>query len=204
MDGRNAIVRRAGEQQVVRLGEVSGEVVQQTDNILAALLALSTFDVDLEAATQALIGFEGLPHRREHVASIRGVEYIDDSKATNLGAAAQVLESISGPILWIAGGRHKGGDLSPLRRSATAGVRLALLIGEAAGEFENALGSEIACERVEDLKKAVERAASIAQPGDTVLLAPACASFDQFENFEDRGRQFQAAVAALEPREGSQ
>jgi UDP-N-acetylmuramoylalanine--D-glutamate ligase len=203
MDGRNAIVRRAGEQQVVRLGEVSGEVAQQTDNIVAAVLALSTFDVDLEAATRALIGFEGLPHRREHVARIRGVEYIDDSKATNLGAAAQALESISGPILWIAGGQHKGGDLSPLLRSATAGVRLALLIGEAADEFEKVLGSEIECERVEDLKKAVERAASIAQPGDTVLLAPACASFDQFENFEDRGRQFQAAVAALEPRKGS-
>jgi UDP-N-acetylmuramoylalanine--D-glutamate ligase len=204
MDGRNAIVRRAGAQQVVRLGEVSGDVAQQTDNIVAALLALSTFDVDLEAASQALIGFEGLPHRREHVARIRGVEYIDDSKATNLGAAAQALESISGPILWIAGGRHKGGDLSALLRSASAGVRLALLIGEAAGEFKIALGSEIECEQVEDLKKAVERAASIAQPGDTVLLAPACASFDQFENFEDRGRQFQAAVAALEPRKGSQ
>jgi len=79
-----------------------------------------------------------------------------------------------------------------------------LLIGEAAREFQDALGSELQCECVGDLEKAVERAAAIAQPGDTVLLAPACASFDQFESFEDRGRQFKTAVAALEPRKGLQ
>jgi UDP-N-acetylmuramoylalanine--D-glutamate ligase len=138
-----------------------------------------------------------------HVAEIDDVQYIDDSKATNIGAAMQALESISGPILWIAGGRHKGGDLTPLRASASGRVRRALLIGEAAAEFENALGRDIPCERVGDLGKAVERAASIAEPGETVLLAPACSSFDQFENFEDRGNQFQAAVATLAPRKGS-
>ena len=204
MDGRNVIVCRGGAQQVVRLGDGGGKFTQQTENIIAALLALATLDVDLEVATQALIDFEGLPHRCQRVAEIRGVQYIDDSKATNLGAAMQALESIAGPILWIAGGRHKGGDLTPLLGSATGRVRRALLIGEAAGEFDNALGGTIACERVGDLEKAVERAASIARPGDTVLLSPACASFDQFENFEDRGCQFQAAVATLEPRKGSQ
>jgi UDP-N-acetylmuramoylalanine--D-glutamate ligase len=204
MDGRNAIVRRAGWQQIVRLGEGGEGPMRQPENVVAALLALATFDLDLEAASQALIDFEGLPHRFEHVAEIRGVQYIDDSKATNLGAAIQALESLTGPILWIAGGRHKGGDLTPLLRSAAGRVRRALLIGEAAVEFEEALGSELECERIGDLEKAVERAASIAQPGDTVLLAPACASFDQFENFEDRGCQFKTAVAALEPRKGLQ
>ena len=199
MDGRNAIVRRAGVQQVARLGDGGRNFAQQTENIVAALLALATFEVDLEAAAQALIGFEGLPHRFQHIAEIRGVQYIDDSKATNLGAAMQAIESIAGPIVWIAGGRHKGGALTPLIGSATGRVRRALLIGEAAAEFENTLADKIACERVGDLEKAVERAARVAQPGDTVLLAPACASFDQFENFEDRGRQFQAAVATLEP-----
>lgn len=202
MDGRNAIVRRNGARRVAHLGEDGGEFAQRTENIIAALLALATFDVDLEAATQALIDFEGLPHRCERVGTIRGVQYIDDSKATNLGAAMAALESIAGPILWIAGGRHKGGDLTPLLGSATGRVRRAFLIGEAAGEFEKVLGGEIPCERVGDLKKAVERASRVARPGDTVLLAPACASFDQFENFEDRGCQFQAAVATLQPRKG--
>jgi UDP-N-acetylmuramoylalanine--D-glutamate ligase len=178
--------------------------MRQPENVIAALLALATFDLDLDAASQALLDFEGLPHRFEHVAEIHGVQYIDDSKATNVGAAIQALESVSGPILWIAGGRHKGGDLTPLLRSATGRVRRVLLIGEAAGAFEDALGAELECERVGDLEKAVERAASIARSGDVVLLAPACASFDQFENFEDRGCQFKTAVAALEPRKGLQ
>ena len=202
MDGRNVIVRRGGESRVARLGERVGDSSHPAENIIAALLALATLDVDLEAATRALIDFEELPHRHEHIAEIRGVQYIDDSKATNLGAAMRALDSIDGPILWIAGGRHKGGDLTPLLGSASGHVRRALLIGEAAGEFENVLAGEIQCERVGDLSKAVERAASIAEPGDTVLLAPACASFDQFENFEDRGCQFQIAVASLESQEG--
>ncbi len=206
LDGQNAIVRRAGTQQLVRLGEGEEAFAQPVENVMAALLALATFDIDLDAATQGLIGFEGLPHRRQHVAEIRGVQYIDDSKATNLGAAMQSLESVAGPILWIAGGRHKGGDLSGLVGSASGRVRRALLIGEAAAELEAALGAEIECERMGDLAKAVERATSIARAGDTVLLAPACASFDQFESFEDRGRQFQAAVAthaARPPQKGS-
>jgi UDP-N-acetylmuramoylalanine--D-glutamate ligase len=201
MDGQNAIVRRAGTQRVIRVGDRDGEWVHQNENIVAALLALATFDVDLAAATEALASFEGLPHRCERIAEIRGVQYIDDSKATNPGAAMRALEVAAGPILWIAGGRHKGGDLTPLIASAAGRVRRALLIGEAAGAFENALEGEIVCERVGDLAKAVERAAEIAKPGDIVLLAPACASFDQFENFEDRGRQFQSAVAALEHSE---
>jgi len=197
MDCGNAIVRRGGVQQIARVDDGGKSSAQQAENILAALLALATLDIDLESAAQALIDFQGLPHRYELVAKIRGVQYIDDSKATNLGAAMQALESTTEPILWIAGGRHKGGDLTPLVECAAGRVRLALLIGEAASEFENALGREIACERVGDLEKAVERAATIAQPGDIVLLAPACASFDQFESFEDRGRQFQTAVAAI-------
>jgi UDP-N-acetylmuramoylalanine--D-glutamate ligase len=163
--------------------------------VVAALLALATLDVDLQAASEALIDFEGLPHRCQLIARVRGVRYIDDSKATNLGAAIQALESFGGPLLWIVGGRHKGGDFRALLDSATGRVRRAFLIGEAAAELEDALGDTIRCERVADLDKAVERAMSMAQTGDTVLLAPACASFDQFESFEDRGRQFQAAVA---------
>jgi UDP-N-acetylmuramoylalanine--D-glutamate ligase len=131
------------------------------------------------------------------VAEIRGVEFIDDSKATNVGAAVRSLAAIEAPIIWIAGGRHKGGDLGELADAARGRIRRALLIGEAAEEFERTLAEQVGCERVADLAAAVARAMAIAHPGDVVLLAPACASFDQFKNFEDRGRQFQAAVHAL-------
>ncbi|MAG32981.1 MAG: UDP-N-acetylmuramoyl-L-alanine--D-glutamate ligase [Deltaproteobacteria bacterium] len=201
LDGRNAIVRRHGVQQNIALGDLDASFAQQDENVLAALLALSTFDVDLTAATGALASFEGLPHRHQHVATIRGVHYVDDSKATNVGAASRALETEATPIVWIAGGRHKGGDLASLTRSAAGRVRHVLLIGEATAEFERVLATEIPCERAGDLAKAVERAAAVAHEGDVVLLAPACASFDQFMSFEDRGRQFQAAVRALDEQE---
>ena len=100
--------------------------------------------------------------------------------------------------MWIAGGRHKGGALDALRDAARGRVRRALLIGEAAGMLEEALKDTIACEQAGDLVTAVERSAAIAHEGDVVVLAPACASFDQFESFEARGRAFQRAVGALE------
>jgi UDP-N-acetylmuramoylalanine--D-glutamate ligase len=196
-EGRHAIVQRGGRRQVVDLGGVSPHLVHQQENVLAALLAVATLDVDLTRASRGLVDFQGLPHRCERVAEIRGVEFIDDSKATNVGAAVRSLAAIEAPIIWIAGGRHKGGDLGELADAARGRIRRALLIGEAAEEFERTLAEQVGCERVADLAAAVARAMAIAHPGDVVLLAPACASFDQFKNFEDRGRQFQAAVHAL-------
>jgi len=199
LDGRNAILRRRGKQHVLSL-EHSGLLgAHNDDNVLAALLALSPLDVDLAAATGALANFEGLPHRCERVAEIRGVTYIDDSKATNPGAAARAITGFAAPLVWIVGGRHKGGDLMALALCAAGRVRRALLIGEAADQFERALAGRVTCERVGSLAEAVRLGAAIAHPGDIVLLAPACASFDQFDSFEDRGRQFRAAVAQLTP-----
>ncbi len=200
LDGRNAFVRRGEKIERVRLLEGEFASSGQDDNLLAALLAVSTLDVDLQAATTALAHFEGLPHRSESVGEIAGVRFVDDSKATNVGAAIRALETTEGPILWIAGGRHKGGDLSRLADCAATHVRRAFLIGEAAKEFADALEGRIPVERVGDLEKAVERAAESAHTGETVLLAPACASFDQFESFEERGRRFQSAVRAFETR----
>lgn len=200
LDGDSAIVRRGDHERRIRL-DGAGALLHQSDNLLAALLALASLDADLDAAVGALAGFEGLRHRCEHVAEIDGVRFVDDSKATNVGAARRSLEALPGPIVWIAGGRHKGGDLSALAESAASRVRCALLIGESAASFEDALAQTVPCEITGTLAKAVVRAAERAQPGDLVLLAPACASFDQFESFEDRGRQFQAAVAALRSSE---
>jgi UDP-N-acetylmuramoylalanine--D-glutamate ligase len=201
LDGRNAIVRRRGKQVVVPIDGSRLTGTHNDDNILAALLALSTLDVDLVAASQALSDFEGLPHRCQRVAELRGVTFIDDSKATNPGAAVRSLSGFAAPVVWIVGGRHKGGDLSSLVETAANHVRHAFLIGEATDVFESALAGRVASDRASSLAEAVQGAAAVATPGDIVLLAPACASFDQFKNFEDRGRQFQSAVAALDSEE---
>ncbi len=197
LDGNAIVLRRDGRTLRFPLDGLE-TFLAQPDNLLAALLALSTFDVDLAAAIRALASFEGLPHRCETVGEVRGVRYVDDSKATNVGAAARALEGFDRPIVWIAGGRHKGGDLSVLAEKSTGRVRRALLIGEAAEVLAATLDGAVACECVGDLDTAVARAAAIAHEGDVVLLAPACASFDQFANFEARGRAFRAAVERLE------
>ena len=199
LDGRTATVRLRGRTRSISLEGIAA-AENEPENVLAALLALAALDVDLDTAIAGLASFEGLPHRCRTVATIRGVRWIDDSKATNVGAAARSLHAVPGEIVWIAGGRHKGGDLAPLSAAARGRVRRALLIGEAAGAFAEALSDDVDCEIVDELPRAVERAAAIAHPGDAVLLAPACASFDQFASFEDRGRAFERCIGALEAR----
>lgn len=196
LDGPQAVVRRRGETRRVALDDVPA-LAAEADNVLAALLALASLDVDLDAAARGLADFEGLPHRCRLVAERNGVRWIDDSKATNVGAAVRSLTAVPGPLVWIAGGRHKGGSLSPLVAAAAGRVERALLIGEAAEALAGTLREHIDCEVVGDLERAVTRAAAIAEPGRAVLLAPACASFDQFESFSDRGRAFARAVARL-------
>ena len=200
----------AGDRIEVRRGQRADSISlagaasldKQKENVSAALLALASLadelEIDLARAATALPDFQGLPHRCVLVAEIAGVHYYDDSKATNLGAAARALETMTTPVVWIAGGKHKGADLAPLADCARGRVRVALLIGEAAAALDRALSGSVPCERAGDLAKAVARAAEIAEPGDSVLLAPACSSFDQFKNFEDRGRQFVAAVRQIE------
>lgn len=200
LDGDRIEIRRGGRATSIDLTDAP-HLAQQKENVAAALLALASLAddlaIDLARAAEALPRFTGLPHRCVRVAERGGVAWYDDSKATNLGAAARALETMTPPIVWIAGGKHKGADLAPLAESARGRVRVALLIGQAAPELERALAGTVPCERVGELSRAVARAAELAKPGDSVLLAPACSSFDQFENFEDRGRQFAAAVRGL-------
>jgi UDP-N-acetylmuramoylalanine--D-glutamate ligase len=167
------------------------------DNVMAALLATSALGADLAPAAAALATFRGLPHRSEVVASRAGVSWIDDSKATNPHAAARALEACDRPIVWIAGGRDKGLDYDALAEAAGERVREAILIGEAATKLASALSGRVTCCETGNLAAAVARAASVAQAGDVVLLAPACSSHDQFADFEARGRAFRAAIAAL-------
>jgi UDP-N-acetylmuramoylalanine--D-glutamate ligase len=167
------------------------------ENLVAALAAVWALGVDVDAALTALIDFRGLPHRCEIVAEIDGVTWVDDSKATNPGAAQMSLRGFGRPIHWIAGGRDKGLSFEALADTASGRVARALLIGEAAPLIEAALAGRVPCELSGTLDVAVTRAAATTRRGDVVLLAPACASFDQFESFEERGDRFRHAVEAI-------
>jgi UDP-N-acetylmuramoylalanine--D-glutamate ligase len=170
------------------------------ENVLAAAAAARLAGVEPAAIAEGVRTFAGVEHRIEYVATISGVEYFNDSKATNVDATLKALDAFPGNVLVILGGKDKGSDYRILRKSLRSRARMALLIGSAAGKIETELGGVIPVERAETLERAVESAARSARPGDTVLLAPACASFDQFENYEHRGRVFKQLVRELEKK----
>ncbi|MBI5188040.1 MAG: UDP-N-acetylmuramoyl-L-alanine--D-glutamate ligase, partial [Nitrospirae bacterium] len=151
----------------------------------------------LEAVIDSLREFPGLEHRLEFVREIDGIRYINDSKGTNVGAVIKSLESFTGPIVLIAGGRDKAGDFSLLRHLVRERVKAIVLIGEASEKIKKALGDLTETVMAKDLKDAVIISHDKAVNGDVVLLSPACASFDMFMDFEDRGRQFKDIVWRL-------
>ncbi len=168
-------------------------------NAMAAAAAALVMDVGVDArhVERALAGFEPLAHRIEPVREVNGVTFIDDSKGTNVGAVVEAIAAIEPPIVLIAGGLDKGGDYGPLRAPLRAKVRLAILIGEAREKMRSALGDATVIELAPTLSEAFERAASVAVAGDTVLLSPACSSFDQFKDYAERGELFKKLVRAL-------
>jgi UDP-N-acetylmuramoylalanine--D-glutamate ligase len=168
------------------------------ENVTAALAAIHAAGAEPIRATAGLTSFTGLPHRSEFIRELDGVRYINDSKATNPGAALRSLSGYSEPLVWIAGGRNKDLEFGELADAAASRARAAVLIGESARKLEDALGGRIDVCAVKSLEEAVQRAAHLAQPGDVVLLSPACASQDQFRNFEERGERFRIAVSELQ------
>ncbi len=173
-------------------------------NAAAAIAAARAAGTPLEAVQRALDGYRALPHRLAFVAEVRGVRFYDDSKATNVGASVAALGSVTEPkVVLIAGGKGKDGSYAPLARELARRGRAAVLIGEAAEVMQAALAGSVGTERVQSLEAAVERSFELARPGDAVLLAPACASFDMFQSYADRGERFVQAVRALEARGGA-
>ncbi len=166
-------------------------------NALAALAAGELLGLDLGAMLQVLVEFPGLPHRMQFVARIGAVDYINDSKATNVAAAVASIESIDGMLVLVAGGLGKGGDFSELAAAIEGKLRGAVLIGEDAEKIAHALDTVMPVHFAENMESAVHMAASCAEADDTVLLAPACASFDQYDNYMARGDAFVDAVEAL-------
>ncbi len=168
-------------------------------NCLAALALAQAVGLPLTAALGALSRFRGLPHRCERVAEIEGVCFVNDSKGTNVGATEAALSGIGGEhnILLIAGGQGKGADFSLLRDAVSQHCRQVIVIGESAPELSRALMASAPVIAVDTLEEAVRRAAAVARAGDVVLLSPACASFDMFSGYAERGECFVAAVQAL-------
>lgn len=167
-------------------------------NSMAAGIAGKVLNIRNEVIRESLSAFQGVEHRLEHVLKIRGVQYINDSKATNVNSTWYALESMTTPVVWIAGGTDKGNDYSSLIPLAKEKVKAIVCLG-----IDNSKIHKVFKDVVEIIvdthsaKDAVQQAYRLSQPGDTVLLSPACASFDLFENYEDRGRQFKEAVRYL-------
>jgi UDP-N-acetylmuramoylalanine--D-glutamate ligase len=165
-------------------------------NALTASLAAASAGASAAAVERTLRGFEGLPHRAQRVAVVRDVTYVNDSKATSPAAALGSLAAENAPVVWLLGGVNKGIDLRVLAPAARR-ARSVIAFGKAGDEIAAALGASGDVVRVPHLADAVREAAARARPGDVVLLAPACASFDEFRNYEERGERFAALVRGL-------
>ena len=184
-----------------RLGPIdAGRAGYREDAAAAAAVALA-YGVDPGAVAAALAGFRPAPHRGEVVATIEGVRFVDNSKATNVHAAAAAIDGAGDAVL-IAGGRAKGADLSPLRAHAGR-LRAVIAIGESAADVVHVFEDEVPTTRAGSIEEAVRDAFAAAEPGDTVLLAPACASWDQFRSYAERGDRFAAAARSLRAEAGA-
>jgi UDP-N-acetylmuramoylalanine--D-glutamate ligase len=164
------------------------------ENARGAAAAAIASDVPEEAVAAALRGFAGVPHRLEEIGSVNGVLYVNDSKATNVSSALRGIEAFEGGVHAILGGSLKGGGFDGLRDALAERARAAYLIGEAADRLEEDLAGAVLLVRSNDLATAVADATAAAEPGDVVLLSPACASFDQFRDYEERGEAFRSLV----------
>jgi UDP-N-acetylmuramoylalanine--D-glutamate ligase len=194
------IVFRDGEadEALLKLKDIPLLGAHNLENVLGAACATRLAGASAAEIAAGVRSFAGVEHRIEFVAEIAGVRYYNDSKATNVDATLKALDSFPGRILIILGGKDKGSDYTALQKPLREKAILALLIGAAAEKIENQIAGSVAIERSETLQRALETASHAAQPGDVVLLAPACASFDQFQNYEHRGRVFKDLVRQLQ------
>lgn len=167
-------------------------------NSMAAGLVGRVFDIRKEAIRESLSNFEGIEHRLEPVATIKGVEYINDSKATNVNSTWYALESMEKPVVWIVGGVDKGNDYAPLKPLVREKVKAIVCLGEDVLKIHEAFRGVVeTIINTTNMQEAVAMSNHFAQRGDVVLLSPCCASFDLFQNYEDRGRQFKFCVRNL-------
>ena len=186
------------EEVLMRAEELSLQGRHNLYNSLAAAVAARVTEVRSDVVRESLMSFEGVPHRLELVRELDGVRYVNDSKATNVNAVWYALESFTEPVVLIVGGRDKGNDYESLKPLVRQKVRAVIAIGESAEKVSAELGPEAPnAADAASLEDAVQYARVFAEPGDVVLLSPACASFDMFENYEERGDVFKKLVLSL-------
>ena len=187
--------RDAATERVMPLSGIPLKGSHNVENVLAAVVAARLAGAPAEAIRRAIEAFQAVEHRLEFVATVNGVEFYNDSKATNVDATAKAVAAFQSGIHLILGGKDKGSDYTQLAQLLRERVRAVYTIGSAAAKIESHLRGVVSIHSCETLDNAVAAAASAARPGEVVLLAPACSSFDQFENYEHRGRVFKELVS---------
>jgi UDP-N-acetylmuramoylalanine--D-glutamate ligase len=202
--GQYGLVKAGGEdwlafgtERLLKVSELKIYGLHNAANALAALALADAAGIPRAASLAVLREFQGLRHRCERVAEVNGVAYFNDSKGTNVGATLASLAGLPEPIVWLGGGQGKGQDFAPLKPVLAQKAHAAILFGQDAALIERALSGALPVYREADLAASVKRAHAVARRGDRVLLSPACASLDQFRNYEERGETFCALVRGL-------
>lgn len=195
IDGAGWLCR--GDERLLESGELQVKGGHNAANALAALALGEAVGLPRVPMIDALRSFRGLPHRMEYLGAHRGVEWYDDSKATNVGAAMACIDGMAGGLVVILGGDGKGQDFTPLAVALEGRARAVILMGRDAPRIEAALGGKVPALHAAGMDEAVRIADSQARPGDTVLLSPSCSSLDMFDGFEARGRAFAAAFREM-------
>ncbi|MEN6502019.1 MAG: UDP-N-acetylmuramoyl-L-alanine--D-glutamate ligase [Tenuifilaceae bacterium] len=198
LDDDNLLINYNNSDFSMSINDLSLKGKHNIYNSMAAGIAGHVLNIRKDVIRQSLSDFQGVEHRLEPVLTIKGVRYINDSKATNVNSAWYALESMDTPVVWIAGGVDKGNDYSELMELVKLKVKAIVCLGVDNVKLHKAFGNVVpVMVDVLSAEDAVRSAYELANPGDTVLLSPACASFDLFENYEDRGRKFKDAVRML-------
>lgn len=191
----NSLLTNSGEKFDVSKTSLKG--LHNRFNALCAVEVARHFSVSKDHINNALVSFTNVPHRLQVVAKVKGVSFINDSKATNVDAVYYALESMNGNVIWIVGGSDKGNEYEPIRSLVNEKVKHKIYLGLDNVKLSDFFGKST---EARSMKEAVDAAFSVSAEGDTILLSPACASFDLFKNYEDRGRQFIDAVEELKSK----
>jgi UDP-N-acetylmuramoylalanine--D-glutamate ligase len=197
-EGGWVVLQDKKEERLLRSAEIPLIGIHNQENIMASSLVGHVFGLSLPQIKKSIKGFKGLEHRLEKVLTIKGIDFYNDSKATNVDATLKSIQSFDRKIILILGGRDKGSDFHKLAKAIREKVKKTILIGEAKEKIARALNNTVPSESVYSLREAVRTGYSEARPGEIILLSPACTSFDMFQNFEERGKVFKQEIFALE------
>lgn len=197
IERENIVLSAPTKEVLMQVKDIPLTGVHNQENIMAAALTGRVFNIPAATIKASILSFKGLEHRMEKVRTLRGIEFFNDSKATNVDAAIKSIQSFDRKIILILGGRDKGSDFALLKESIRDKVKKIIIMGEAKEKIEQALKGIVTHELAETMQDAVLIGLSSGGPGDIVLLAPACTSFDMFESYEQRGRVFKEAVLAI-------